>query len=143
MTSPIRVLVCGSTFAQFYLHALRLAPHRYDIVGILAHGSARSQALAAQFNVPLYDDPEQLPDDIDLACVVLRSTVLGGQGSELAQTLLNRGINVLQEQPLHQDEVAAGLRTARQHGVRFHVADNYLHMDSVRRFIAASRSILQ
>lgn len=140
---PIRVLVCGSTFAQFYLQALCRAPQRYEIAGILARGSERSQVLAERFGVPLYSDLEQLPDDISLACVVLRSGVLGGHGSHLAHALLARGINVLQEQPLHQNEVAASLRIAREHGVHFHVADNYLQMDSVRRFMAAARAILQ
>ena len=143
MTLPIRVLVCGSTFAQFYLQALSSEPEHYQIVGVLARGSKRSQALAKRFDVPLFDDLAQLPEDIDLACVVLRAGVLGGQGSELAHALLAQGINVLQEQPLHQDEVAVSLRLARQHGTHFHVSDNYLQMDSVRRFTAAARAILE
>ncbi|EBS2926457.1 thiazolinyl imide reductase subfamily [Salmonella enterica subsp. enterica serovar Hvittingfoss] len=139
---PVRVLICGSTFAQFYITALLAQPTRYQLVGILARGSDRSKQLAKRHQLPLFRAVADIPSDIDLACVVLRAGVLGGNGTTLTKQLLALGISVLQEQPLHQQEVAECLRCARQHGVRFHVVDHYLQLDNVRRFVSAARSIL-
>ncbi|EAU9426262.1 TPA_asm: methyltransferase domain-containing protein [Salmonella enterica] len=139
---PVRVLICGSTFAQLYITALLAEPTRYQLVGILARGSDRSRQLAERHQLPLFITVADIPSDIDLACVVLRAGVLGGNGTTLTKQLLARGISVLQEQPLHQQEVTECLRCARQHGVRFQVVDHYLQLDNVRRFISAARSIL-
>ena len=81
----LRVLVCGSRFGQFYLEALKLLPEsEYEIVGLFAQGSDRSQIGANHYQIPLYTDINQLPADIDLACVVIRSSVMGGVGTDLA-----------------------------------------------------------
>ncbi|SPX51632.1 thiazolinyl-S-HMWP1 reductase [Klebsiella pneumoniae] len=85
---PLKVLVCGSTFGQFWLAALQRYPLRFKVVGLLASGSARSRDCAQRYDIPLYTDIASLPEDIDLACVVLRATVMGGAGSVLAQQLM-------------------------------------------------------
>ncbi|MFB9278523.1 Gfo/Idh/MocA family oxidoreductase [Cohnella cellulosilytica] len=138
-----RVIVCGSTFGQFYLEALALLPDRYELAGLLARGSDRSRRCAAYYGVPLYTGIEQLPDDIDAACVVLRSGVMGGQGTELSLALLERGIHVMQEQPIHHKDLALCLRAARRRGAVFRTGDLYVHLPAVRRFIAAARTALQ
>lgn len=140
---PVRVLICGSTFAQFYITALLAEPTRYELVGILARGSDRSRQLAERHKLPFFSAVSDIPSDIDLACVVLRAGVLGGNGTTLTKQLLARGISVLQEQPLHQQEVTECLRCARQYGVRFQVVDHYLQLDNVRRFISVARSVLR
>lgn len=71
--------------------------------GILARGSDNAVACAQGYNVPLYTDINQLPHNgINVACVVVRSTVVGGQGTKLANDLLMRGIHVIQEHPVHE-----------------------------------------
>lgn len=137
-----RVIVCGTTFGQVYLEALR-QHGSFELAGILAHGSRRSQACAESYAVPLYREVGELPRDIDLACVVVRGEYLGGAGSELARRLMARGIHVLQEQPLHPDEVASSLRLAREQGVRFSLNSFYPHLPTVRRFIGAAHALLR
>lgn len=100
----LKVLICGSTFAQFYMLALEMSSDIFEFCGILAEGSARSVKCAEKYNIPFYSDIDELPQDIDIACVVVRSGVLGGNGTELSCRLLERGINVIQEQPLHKKE---------------------------------------
>ncbi|RFA28579.1 thiazolinyl imide reductase subfamily [Alkalilimnicola ehrlichii] len=136
----LRTVVCGSTFGQFYLAALAELPERFEIVGVLGRGSERTYDCARRYGVPVYTAVEQLPTDVDVACVVLRSGVMGGVGTELALTLLKRGIHVIQEQPVHHDDIAACLRTARQCGVRFQLGDLYVHLPAVRRFNAAAQA---
>jgi thiazolinyl imide reductase len=140
---PLQVIVCGSTFGQFYLEAIKCLPHRFELTGLLANGSERSQKTAEHYAIPLYTDIADLPGSIDLACVVLRSGVLGGKGTEVSLELLQRGIHVIQEQPIHNRDLASCLRIARQNKLQFQLGDLYVHLPAVRRFIAAARRLLQ
>ncbi|RMI28208.1 Gfo/Idh/MocA family oxidoreductase [Nocardia stercoris] len=138
---PLRVVVCGTGFGRFYLRALRSRDPEFQLVGIVARGSAFSADCAREHGVPLYTDVEQLPADVDIACVVVRAGVAGGSGAELAQALLARGIHVLQEHSLHPDELAACVRAARRHGVYYHLNTFYPHVEPVRRFLGAARAM--
>ncbi|MBV6697773.1 bifunctional Gfo/Idh/MocA family oxidoreductase/class I SAM-dependent methyltransferase [Kitasatospora aureofaciens] len=138
----LRVVVCGTTFGQFYLAALAALPDEFEIAGVLARGGERSVACARRFGVPLFTDPDALPGDIDLACVVVRSGVMGGAGTDLALRLLKRRIHVLQEQPVHHDDLAACLREARRQGVRYRLGDLYVRLPAVRQFVGAARRLL-
>ncbi|WP_430969326.1 Gfo/Idh/MocA family oxidoreductase [Serratia nevei] len=140
---PLKVLVCGSTFGQFWLAALQRYPLRFKVVGLLASGSARSRDCAQRYGIPLYTDIASLPEDIDLACVVLRATVMGGAGSVLAQQLMARRIHVIQEQPVHHDEVVANLRSAREFGVQYRVGNLYPHLPAVQQFIQSAHRLLR
>ena len=137
----MKVLVCGTTFGQSYIAAIAQLPDRFELAGILGRGSVRSADTARRAGVPLYTAVEQLPDDIDLACVVVRSSSMGGPGSELARTLLARGIHVLQEQPVHHDDLAESLRVARRHNVTYRLGDLYAQLPASRRFAAAAREL--
>lgn len=139
----MRVVVCGTIFGQVYLEAFRRGALPFELAGILSRGSELSRRCAAQHGVPLFTAPEQLPDDIDIACVVVRAGLLGGRGSALANALMERGIHVLQEHPLHGDELAACLRQARRHRVIYHLNSFYIHVGPVMRFIGAARELLR
>ncbi|WP_327585113.1 Gfo/Idh/MocA family oxidoreductase [Nonomuraea sp. NBC_00507] len=134
-----RVVVCGTRFGQVYLSALEQGP--FQLTGILARGSARSAGYARAYGVPLLTDPDQVPGVADLACVVVRAGVVGGEGSELARALLSRGVHVLQEHPLHADELAQCLRAARAAPAVHHVNTLYAHLEPVRAFIEAARRL--
>jgi thiazolinyl imide reductase len=141
--SRLRTVVCGSRFGQFYLEALKTLPEQFEVAGLLAKGSERSKKCAERYGINLYTETNQLPDNIDLACVVLRSGVMGGDGTELSLKLLARGVHVIQEQPVHHKDLASCLRTARQNGVHFQTGDLYVHLPAVRRFIACARVMLE
>ncbi|WIX26540.1 Gfo/Idh/MocA family oxidoreductase [Xanthomonas arboricola pv. corylina] len=98
-TTTRRVLIAGAKFGEMYLNAFLQDQPGLELAGLLATGSARAQQLAHAFGTPLYTAIEQLPDDIDIACVVVRSTVVGGTGTALAEALLRRGMHVIQEHP--------------------------------------------
>ncbi len=102
----MRVVVCGTTFGQVYLESFGRPGLPLRLAGILARGSERSGACARHYGVPLFTDVDQLPGDVDIACVVVRGGLLGGRGVELVRRLVERGIHVLQEHPLHHDELA-------------------------------------
>ncbi|CAM3715401.1 Gfo/Idh/MocA family oxidoreductase [Nocardiopsis rhodophaea] len=141
--APLHVAVCGTRFGQVYLSALSRCPERYRVVGVVARGSARSVALAEEYSVPLYHSIEQLPEDVDAACVAVSSSVGGGPGVELARELMERGIHVLQEHPLHPKELADCLRTARSTGTHYLLNTFYPHLAPVRRFVAAARRLVE
>ncbi len=115
----------------------------FELAGILARGSERSRACAEHYGVPLYAHPEELPPEIEYACVVVGAGINGGPGAELAQALMRRGIHVLQEHPLHHDELAACLREAGRSGVGYQLNTHYVHIEPVRRFIAAAHAVFE
>jgi thiazolinyl imide reductase len=128
-------------FGQVYLEAFRRTRYPIELAGILARGNPRSVACAHHYGVPLYRSIAELGPDIDVACVVVRSGILGGKGSELARELLARGIHVLQEHPVHPDEMAELLRTARRARVQYQLNSFYVNVGPVRRFIGAARHL--
>jgi pyochelin biosynthetic protein PchG len=137
-----RVLVAGTKFGQVYLQAFKQPDFPFELAGILASGSPRSVACAEHYGVPLHTDVDTLPTDIDLACVVIRGGLLGGRGGEVARALMERGLHVLQEHPLHHDELADCLRTASRNKVVYHLNSFYVNTAPVRRFLAAVRELL-
>jgi len=139
---PLRVVVCGSTFGQLYLQAFQAGGLPMELVGILAQGSARSQACARRFGVPLFTDPGQLPKETQAACVVVRSGAMGGSGTELAQTLMNRGLHVMQEHPVHYDELVSCLAQAHRCGVVYRVNTFYSSIEPVRDFLKVAAQLL-
>lgn len=138
-----RVVVCGTRFGRVYLAAFRQPDFLFELAGILSRGSAQSQACAERYGVPLFTDPDELPADIDIACVVVSAAINGGHGTELARALMARGIHVLQEHPLHHDELVGCLRDARKHGVVYQVNTHYTHVAPVRRFLDVAHRLIR
>jgi len=132
---PVKVVVAGTGFGRVYLEAVRSAPERYTLAGILARGSDYSRALAGELGVPCYTDPEQIPGDVAIVCVVVPSGATGGPGAEIAQRLLARGVHVLQEHPVHATEITACLRAARAGNAAYAVNTLYPNLAPVRQFI--------
>ncbi|MFE1485043.1 Gfo/Idh/MocA family oxidoreductase [Streptomyces fimicarius] len=140
-STPLRVLVCGTNFGRFYAEAVRRRPG-YTLAGILSRGSAASRAYADSLGVPFYAHPGDLPADIDAACVAVSSSISGGEGSELARVLMDRGIHVLQEHPVHLKELTDNLKHARSRGVQYRLNTHYPHVAPVRSFIDAARRLV-
>jgi thiazolinyl imide reductase len=135
------VVVCGTNFGRVYLAALRQPGMPFTLAGILARGSRRSRDCAGHYRTPLYTDVSEIPSGVEIACVVVGSAINGGPGAELAMRLLDRGIHVLQEHPLHHAELAACLRQARRCRVHYHVNTHYVYLDAVSRFVSAARRL--
>ncbi|GAB7045059.1 Gfo/Idh/MocA family oxidoreductase [Catenuloplanes indicus] len=137
MSRPLRVVVCGTNFGRFYTRAVAAHPG-CTLAGVLSTGSDYSRAHAAAAGVTSYTSAAELPSDVDAACVVVGGAVSGGHGTELALALLARGVHVLQEHPVHPDEIAACLRAARKAGVQYRVNTHYRHLAPVRQFLDAA-----
>ncbi|MEQ4715493.1 Gfo/Idh/MocA family oxidoreductase [Nonomuraea sp. B19D2] len=139
-SGPLRVVVAGTAFGRVYLDAVLSDPD-FSLAGILARGSEFSQERADRHGVPLYTSVDAVPGDVDLACVVVSSGALGGPGSALAQEFLRRGIHVVQEHPVHAEEIADCLRAARAGGAAYAVNTLYPRLRPVRQFLAAARAL--
>ncbi|WP_217131333.1 Gfo/Idh/MocA family oxidoreductase [Streptomyces sp. AC558_RSS880] len=137
---PLRTVVAGTNFGRFYIDAVREHPD-FALAGILAKGSGQSRKTAERLGVPCWTGIDELPDDIDVACVVVPSAVMGGPGTELSQALLHRGVHVLQEHPLHPDELSDTLRVARKRKLQYRVNTHYVHVEPVRVFLEAARRL--
>ena len=135
MSKNLNTVVCGTRFGENYISALLEEDTGFRLSGILARGSERSRTLAADLGVRLFTRAEDLPGDIDVACVVLRSGAFGGPGTQIAETLLRRGIHVLQEHPIHPGEIRQLLAAAREGNARYRVNCFYAHSRAGRDFI--------
>ena len=131
----MRVVVAGTAFGRIYLDAMG---GEFALAGVLSRGGGYSRDLAARLGVPLFTGPEQVPDDVDVACVVVRSGATGGPGTDLAAAFLERGVHVLQEHPVHAAEITACAQAARRGGAAYAVNTLYPNIRPVRRFLAAA-----
>ncbi|HML33603.1 MULTISPECIES: bifunctional Gfo/Idh/MocA family oxidoreductase/class I SAM-dependent methyltransferase [Sporomusa] len=139
----IKTIVCGSSFGQFYMEALQLLPEEFEFVGLLANGSERSKKCAQYHGIALYTDSSEVPAEVELACVVLRSGVLGGKGTEVSLALLERGIHVIHEQPIHHKDMALCLKKTNEKKVVFSTGNLYVHLPAVKRFIACAKALVE
>lgn len=138
-----RVVVAGTAFGRIYLEAVVSAPESFRLAGVLARGSKYSRDCAKRYRVPLYTSVEQVPNDVDIVCIVVRSGATGGLGSELARALLKRGIHVLQEHPVHATEIAACLLAAKQGHAAYAVNTLYPNVRAIRQFLAVAAYLRQ
>ncbi|QTP14369.1 Gfo/Idh/MocA family oxidoreductase [Serratia symbiotica] len=139
ITAKQRVLIVGAKFGEIYLNAFIQPPEGLELMGLLAQGSSRSRELAFAFGIPLYTSLEQLPETIDIACIVVRSTVAGGSGTQLAKHFLTRGVHVIQEHPLHPDDLNALQALAQENGCCYWVNSFYPHTHAGRTWINDAR----
>lgn len=137
----LRIVVCGTDFGRTYLSALAARPG-FELVGIMARGSERSHRCARHHGVPLYHTADDLPSTVDAAAVVVSAAINGGPGGAIARDLMAKGLHVLQEHPLDQQELAQCLRSARRHGVVYQVNSHYRRLPAVVRFLLASDRLL-
>ncbi|UUE98151.1 Gfo/Idh/MocA family oxidoreductase [Xanthomonas hortorum pv. pelargonii] len=137
------MLIAGAKFGEMYLNAFLRDQPGLELAGLLATGSARAQQLAHAFGIPLYTAIEQLPDDIDIACVVVRSTVVGGTGTALAEAFLRRGMHVIQEHPMHPDDAARLQALAHAQGRAYWISSYYAHTPAGACWIDRARRVRQ
>lgn len=137
-----RVVVCGTRFGQFYIEAL-IKMENIEIVGILSNGSERSKECAKYYKLPLFTSIDRLPVKIDLACIAIKTEVLGGEGNKLALEFLERKINVLLEQPIHSKELVECVNLARRNNVKFIIGNLYVNLPAVKVFIENAKIILK
>lgn len=141
INKKINVLVCGTVFGKIYINGINLNEN-FKLAGIYSNGSKHSKKIAEQYDVPLYIDINDIPaEEIDLACVVIRSTIVGGKGSEIAYNLLDRGISVIQEQPVHYKEVVRNYDIATQNNIFYSVNTFYSHMEIITKLLDIIRRV--
>lgn len=141
MKKRLKAIVCGTNFGEFYLKALKSAESDFQIAGIIGRGSQRSKTLSKKYNVPLYFNVEELPSDIDLACVIVRSEGTGGDGTELCIDLLNKGINVIQEQPVYQEHLYKCYKLAREKNLIYLTANLYSNLSNMQSFAVYAKKL--
>lgn len=136
-----KVIVCGTTFGRYYLEAVRNRSDIFELAGIFAGGSERSRQLAESYGLPLYTKAEDIPDGIDIACVVIRSDGCGSVGTTIAVELMGRGINVIAEQPVHKSFLTDSFKAAAADRVCYQTADLYAHLPSTKAFLKAASKL--
>ena len=128
MESKIKVLVCGTVFGQVYIRGVLNNPY-FELRGIYSRGSEQSQRVAGLYQTQLYTSMRDVTKkDFDLALVVVRSGIVGGTGHEIAQALLEKGIDVIQEQPVHMEEAINTFKVANKNHLFYKINTFYKYM---------------
>lgn len=134
----VRVLVCGAAYGSTYLRAQFVEPGRFSVVGVLGRGGASSTHVAAQFGVPCYHDPAQVPiDGVDVVCVA----VGGRAGVQLAELFLGLGRPVLQEHPVGPEDMLRLDTVAAQAGVPYHVNAHFGDLPTVAPLVVGAQRL--
>ena len=60
------------------------------------------------------DIEEISKENVDAVCVVVKSSIVGGNGTDIVMQLLEKGIHVIQEQPIHSEEYKKCLIIAKK-----------------------------
>ena len=132
--SRLRAVVCGTTFGRLYAAGVRLRSSRYELAGILSRGSEQSRQFSQDQGVPLCTEIDDLPEH-DMALVVVRSGVVGGDGARLAQRFLSSGKHVAMEHPIDKRDAVACYREASMAGCGFLVNTFYRHSSTIRTYL--------
>lgn len=135
MERQMRVVVAGVNYGAMYVSAVAELP-LLTLAGIISRGSQRSGSFAKQYGAPLIVDIDELPENIDFACVAVGSMEAG---HALARRLLGRGIHVLLEHPMQPDLLEDLLFEAKRNGVCLGLNCHLAYLEPVRKFIDASR----
>lgn len=133
----LKAIVCGTTFGQSYMRAISMSD-KLELIGIYANGSKRSIDCSRIYNVPLFTDLDTIPDDIDIAFVIIKSGVLGGNGTYISKQMLKKGINVMQEHPINYNEITECFKIAKANCVFYKVGNLYPYLENIKRFCQAS-----
>lgn len=107
----IKVLLCGTGFGKVYLNAIN-SMDNYKLAGILGRGNRESISLSTMYKVPYYTNVDEIEEAFDLACVIVPNKAFGGDGSQIARKLLQKGIPTLLEHPAHKNEIIECLKVS-------------------------------
>ncbi|WP_011218389.1 thiazolinyl imide reductase [Photobacterium profundum] len=141
MNKSKKIVIVGAKFGELYLNAF-IEPHPdLELAGIVSTGSERSKQLAEAFGVPLFMNISELPQDIDIACVVIRASVIGGNGNLIVEDLLQRQIHVIQEHPVSINELNRHKTLAQKHGVQYRVNSFYGTTTAGRTLVLSTQSL--
>ena len=136
-----KVILCGASFGQFYMEALHRLSEHFEVVGLYARESERNVNCAKTYNIKLYTELLDIPEDVELAIVVMRSGILGGIGNDVVKHFLSNGIHVIQEFPIHPEDVEQHYKLARKNNVNYYIGDFYLKLPQVIKFIKIAKLI--
>ena len=130
----IKAVICGATFGALYIEAIKLISN-IELLGIFSTGSENSKNLAKREHIKLFTSIEEIPPNVDIAFVAIKSSILGGKGTEIAKLLLNKKINVIQEHPVITSEIIECQRIAKKEEVYYKIGNLYEQLDSINAFI--------
>ncbi|GCF11222.1 Gfo/Idh/MocA family protein [Dictyobacter arantiisoli] len=140
MVTPVKFGIIGGGWRSlFFLRIAQALPERFRVGGMLLRNPEKGQALAVEWNVPVFTSLDELLAVPDLQFVVV--SVPWRVAPEYLRQLTERGIPVLCETPPAPD--LAGLLSLQpliDAGAKIQVAEQYLFQPLHATRIALARS---
>lgn len=123
-----KIVVCGTNFGRIYIQGIKKSSN-CKLIGILSRGSLQSRQCADDNGVPLYTNICQLnSNDVDIVCIAVKSSITGGKGTEIALECLKKGINVIQEQPVHYSDMVKCYKESLKNNCYYMVNNFYSNL---------------
>lgn len=132
----MRVVVCGSGFGVEYLKALRL-DGKHELGPLVARGSDRSREVANLFGIGLVESIGAVEGAVDVACLALPMRAI----RPVAEECFARGIDVLLEHPIVEDELTPIIAAASAAGRSAHVSVLWPRVPHVGAFVDACHAL--
>lgn len=143
-SKKINVLVCGTRFGKFYVEAIKRRTKGMRLVGIMTRGSEKSKRYAEMLHTALYTTIEEVPvTELNFVCIAVKTSIMGGEGTELALEFLERGVSVVLEQPVHSRDIVKCVKIAAKNKVFFIVGNLYKNTGSVNNYIAILKKLVK
>ncbi len=143
-TNKINVLVCGTRFGKFYVEAVKRRKEEMRLVGIMTRGSEKSKRYAEMLHIALYTTMEEVPvAELNVACIAVKTSIMGGEGTVLALEFLKRGVSVVLEQPVHSRDIVECAKIALENKVFFIVGNLYKNLGTVKNYIAILKKLIK
>ena len=121
----IRYAIVGTGWrALFFVRAAKNLPELFEVTGVLSRSKERAEAFEKEYGVKTFTDLDEMLEtkpEFVVSCVT-RSAI-----GEMTMKLMERGMNVLSETPLANDEesLLALYETWKRKGVTLQLAEQY------------------
>jgi pyochelin biosynthesis protein PchG len=135
----VRAIVVGVGYGLQYILALATS-NSCELAGIVSRGSEKSCILAKYLEVPLYTRIDDIPSDVNYACVAVRD---GAWGSKVAADLLRRGLHVIIEHPITPEYLTPLIEIANRKGLVLNVNSHFSDMPAPIKFTMAMAQLRQ
>lgn len=138
----LKVMVCGAASGQFCLEAVASCSERFVLAGFYRLKDKSVERYSELCEVSLYSDVDEVPEGVDIAYIADEDKLLSEEKATLAIKLLEKGINVILEQPIQYKDLVACLQAAKTKKLVFMVNDINDNLKAASAFVDRIKQLL-
>lgn len=138
----LKVMVCGAASGQCCLEAVASFSERFVLAGFYRLKDKSVERHSELCEVSLYSDVDEVPEGVDIAYIADEDKFSSEEKANLAIKLLEKGINVILEQPIQYKDLVACLQAAKTKKLVFMVNDINDNLKAASAFVDRIKQLL-